>query len=92
MEFAAVAFKLDASFHLSQNGWFGFTTDFNEIICFHECCLGVGEGKCSGRAAPVHYGAARWPVTALQLTDSLCWDAMRSIMALSCMQTAPLFI
>lgn len=54
MEFAAVAFKLDASFHLSQNGWFGFTTDFNEIICFHECCSGVGEGKCSGRAAPVH--------------------------------------
>lgn len=57
MEVTAVAFKLDASLHLSQNGWFGFTTDFNEIIRFHECCPSVGEGKCSGRAAraaPVH--------------------------------------
>lgn len=38
-------------------------------------------------------GAARWPVTALQLTDSLCCrEAARTITALSCMQTAPSFM
>lgn len=53
----AVAFKLNASFHLPHHGWFGFATDFNEIIRFRERCLDVGEGKCSARAAraaPVH--------------------------------------
>lgn len=38
-------------------------------------------------------GAAHWPVTALQPTDSLCCrEAVRSITALSCMQTSPWFI
>lgn len=97
MEFAAVAFKPHASFHFPQNGWFGFTTDFNEIIRFHERCSGVGVKANAveeqGGQLPCINGAAHWPVTAMQLTDSLCCrEALRSIPPLPCMQTAPLFI
>lgn len=76
-----------------KNSRFGFATDFNEIIHFHECCSGVGEGKCSGRAAraaPVRYWCCSLACYSSAADSLCCREAMRSISVLSRMQTAPL--